>query len=340
VTIYKAAITALITIIAAITADLASAQEVNLPKTPLDQIKERVARGLIHQKIILGRPAPAGAYPFQVSMISASTKKGQEFDGHFCGATFISPTWILTAAHCITEDGDVASPKSIEIYAGSHNFRNGDRIPVKSIYRHPKYVDNFIENDVALLQLVRAPKAGTKYKAIDLIEPSNEAAQTSPGTSVTIIGWGTTENEQLSQVLQHTTVKIVERAECNRNILSKRAKDLDQDLADVEFKFRIAKEKMSAVREAIKATITGNAGPIVTDSMICAGEANPSPTAEQVKDTCQGDSGGPLVGKGPNGTPLQVGIVSWGEGCGVPTVHGVYTRLAKLTDWVKTTARD
>jgi transmembrane serine protease 9 len=338
--IRRIAITALVTITAAMTAELASAQEMNMPKTPLDQIKDRMARGLIRQKIILGHPAPAGAYPFQVSMVRASAKRGEEFDGHFCGATFISPTWILTAAHCITEDGKVTSPKSIDIYAGSQDFRNGERIPVKSIYRHPNFVDNFIENDVALLQLVRAPKAGTKYKAIDLIEPSNEAAQTSPGTSVKIVGWGTTENDQLSQVLQHATIKMVERAECNRNILAKRAKELDQDLADIEFKFRIAREKMSSVRETIKKTITSNAGTIVTESMICAGEPNPSATAEHVKDTCQGDSGGPLVGKGPNGTPVQVGIVSWGEGCGVPTVHGVYTRLGKFTDWVKSTARD
>jgi transmembrane protease serine 9 len=44
-------------------------------------------------------------------------------------------------------------------------------------------------------------------------------------------------------------------------------------------------------------------------------------------DTCQGDSGGPLmVGDGAGGL-LQVGVVSFGTGCGYPTQYGVYARV-------------
>ena len=179
-------------------------------------------RGLIHQKIILGNPAPNGAYPFQVSLINAGANRGQEFDAHFCGATLIAPSWILTAGHCVTEEGRVASPRSIDVYVGSQDFRNGERISVKSVYRHPNFINDFTENDVALLQLSRPPRDGTKYKAIDMIEPLREASYTSSGTPVTIIGWGTTEKDQLSQVLQHATVKMVDRSVCNKNLLAKR----------------------------------------------------------------------------------------------------------------------
>lgn len=310
-------------------------------KTPLDLINERMEKGLVHHKIILGKPAPPGAYPFQVSMISARAKKGQEFDGHYCGAAMIAPTWVLTAGHCVTADDQVAAPRAFDVYVGSQDFHNGDRIPVKSIYRHPDYTP-FLENDVALLQLARPPKQGTKWKAIELIDPAQEATYTKPGTTVTIVGWGTTEQDQLSQVLQHTTVKIVDRAVCNKNLLVSRAKALEDRFGDLNLdaKFRIPEDKISEIRKTFVADVVRNAGTVVTDSMICAGEPDANASAAQVRDTCQGDSGGPLVAKSPSGAPVEVGIVSWGDGCGRPGVHGVYTRLGKLVDWVKTTAKE
>jgi secreted trypsin-like serine protease len=316
-----------------------TAQDTKMPKTPLDLIHERVSNKLIRQKVILGKPAPAGAYPFQVSMLDASVKRGQEFDGHFCGASLIAPTWVLTAAHCVTVEGKIAPPKAIEVYAGSNNFKNGDRIPVKAIFRHPKFTNDYLENDVALLQLARAPKAGTKFQTINLVDPGKETSLTAPGTNVTIMGWGTTELDQGAETLQHASIKMVDRAVCNQNLLTKRTKDLEDDLEGIERRFRIPKDKLSNVREAIVAAVTKNSGTLITDSMICAGEPAPGAAAEQVTDTCQGDSGGPLITTGPDGKPVQVGIVSWGDGCGVPTVHGVYTRLAKFSDWVKDTAR-
>ena len=53
------------------------------------------------------------------------------------------------------------------------------------------------------------------------------------------------------------------------------------------------------------------------------------------KDTCQGDSGGPLVIK-ENNKFIQVGIVSWGRGCGDV---GVYTRVSNYIDWIKKNSR-
>jgi transmembrane serine protease 9 len=336
---YRVAALVLVAAMATVLTEPGEAQSVNAPKTPLDLAKERQAKGLIRPKIILGTPAPAGAYPFQVSVLLAGAKKGQEFDAHICGASFIAPTWILTAGHCVTEDGKVSAPKTLEILAGTQDFRGGDRIPIKSIFRHPKYAEDYLENDVALLQLARAPKAGTKFKTIDIIDATKETTQTSAGSTVTVIGWGTTEKDALSQVLLQATMKMVDRAECNKNLVTSRTKELDEDLGGIAFKFRIPQDKLGAVRDAIKTAVVSNAGTLITDAMICAGEPSPG-QAERVKDACQGDSGGPLIAKAPNGAWIQVGIVSWGDGCGVPTVHGVYTRLAKFADWVKTTARD
>ena len=61
------------------------------------------------------------------------------------------------------------------------------------------------------------------------------------------------------------------------------------------------------------------------DVMFCAGVTGGG------KDSCQGDSGGPLIDQ----SGVQVGIVSWGEGCARATHSGVYTRVGAFGNWIE-----
>ncbi|XP_055903581.1 serine proteinase stubble [Eupeodes corollae] len=63
----------------------------------------------------------------------------------------------------------------------------------------------------------------------------------------------------------------------------------------------------------------------IIDSMLCAGQA--------ARDSCSGDSGGPLM-INEGGTWTQVGIVSWGIGCGKGQYPGVYTRVSAFLPWI------
>uniref|UniRef100_A0A8D2KKH4 Peptidase S1 domain-containing protein n=1 Tax=Urocitellus parryii TaxID=9999 RepID=A0A8D2KKH4_UROPR len=56
---------------------------------------------------------------------------------------------------------------------------------------------------------------------------------------------------------------------------------------------------------------------------------------DEGKDSCQGDSGGPLVCE-YNTTWIQVGIVSWGIGCGRFGYPGIYTEVSYYRDWIVT----
>ncbi|CAH0724813.1 unnamed protein product, partial [Brenthis ino] len=64
----------------------------------------------------------------------------------------------------------------------------------------------------------------------------------------------------------------------------------------------------------------------IVDHMLCAGKAS--------MDSCSGDSGGPLM-VNEGGRWTQVGIVSWGIGCGKGQYPGVYTRVTSFLPWIQ-----
>ncbi|XP_074130664.1 transmembrane protease serine 11G-like [Sminthopsis crassicaudata] len=69
-------------------------------------------------------------------------------------------------------------------------------------------------------------------------------------------------------------------------------------------------------------------GGAVSSGMICAGFLSGK------VDACEGDSGGPLVIP-ENRLWYIIGIVSWGIGCGKENKPGLYTKVARYRDWIK-----
>ncbi|KAF2903038.1 hypothetical protein ILUMI_03135 [Ignelater luminosus] len=68
----------------------------------------------------------------------------------------------------------------------------------------------------------------------------------------------------------------------------------------------------------------------IEDSHICAG-------GEEGKDSCQGDSGGPLMLRDrvkDEENFIAVGVVSFGYGCGIKGVPGVYARVTDYREWI------
>lgn len=65
----------------------------------------------------------------------------------------------------------------------------------------------------------------------------------------------------------------------------------------------------------------------ISEDMIAAGHP------DGIESTCQGDSGGPLVSHSSDEAKL-VGVVSWGEGCGVPLKYSIYGDALHIKGWV------
>ena len=73
-------------------------------------------------------------------------------------------------------------------------------------------------------------------------------------------------------------------------------------------------------------------GSVIATDEICAGY-----TAGGV-DTCQGDSGGPMFRRDNANAWVQVGIVSWGDGCARPNKPGVYTQVSYFASAIASAA--
>lgn len=69
-------------------------------------------------------------------------------------------------------------------------------------------------------------------------------------------------------------------------------------------------------------------GEIHEETMFCAG------TMDGGIDACRGDSGGPLFYY-QDDRPIQVGIVSWGKGCGLEDLPSAYARVSSAYDWIR-----
>lgn len=79
-------------------------------------------------RIVGGDTAEPGQFPYIVSL-----RKGN--NRHFCGASIIRPTWLISAAHCV-----YIGQEGVKAWVGAHNvFDNGTAHDVVQIINHPEY---------------------------------------------------------------------------------------------------------------------------------------------------------------------------------------------------------
>jgi secreted trypsin-like serine protease len=274
-------------------------------------------------RVFGGRQAGDGEYPFQVALLRADSigdNPESQYNSQFCGGSLIAPNWVLTAAHCLSNYGEVVAAASVAVLTGTIDLMQGEPILASRVIVHEGYDEWTLENDIALVELSRPATAGP----VDIDRMSAAAGR------ATVTGWGLTEDGEYPRYLIKSDIEIVPNAQCNNGIKTIYARSLREAVVslgsqygiDADAAGRLGDEMAEALADPLSAT------------MLCAG------LPEGGRDSCYGDSGGPLVTM-LDGKPTQIGIVSWGEGpvdaeikCGHAGVYGVYSRVSSFTGWI------
>ncbi|KAI4534865.1 hypothetical protein MG293_015725 [Ovis ammon polii] len=250
----------------------------------------------VQSRIVGGQECEKHSQPWQVAIYHFSTFQ--------CGGVLVAPQWVLTAAHCKSEN--------YQVWLGRHNlFEDEDTAQFAGVsedFPNPGFNLSLLENhtrqpgedyshDLMLLRLQEPVQLTQDVQVLGL--PTKEPQL---GTTCYASGWGSVKPDECMLASRRCTVEPGHR----------------DDLQCVDLTL-LPNEKCATAHPQE-----------VTDCMLCAGHL------EGGKDTCVGDSGGPLICEG-----MLQGITSWGHiPCGTPNKPSVYTKVIVYLDWINKTMTD
>ncbi|KAJ6656062.1 hypothetical protein lerEdw1_004468 [Lerista edwardsae] len=166
-------------------------------------------------RIVGGEDAEVGEWPWQVSLHA----KDQD-NRHLCGASLISETWLVSAAHCFQQQNFIRyyDPKLWTAFMGLHDQRDlgnsrVQRRGVKRIVTHPNFNDYTYDYDIAVVELDSRVTYTKEIQPICLPEATHEFPA---GKDIWVTGWGATQELGLgANTLQKAQIRVINQTMCN-----------------------------------------------------------------------------------------------------------------------------
>ncbi|KPJ16708.1 Proclotting enzyme [Papilio machaon] len=273
------------------------------------------------ERIVGGHNADLNEWPWIVALFNGGRQ--------FCGGSLIDDIHILSAAHCVAHmtSWDVAR---LTARLGDHNIRTNtetqhEERKIKRVVRHHGFNMQTLYNDVAILTLDKPVKFSKTIRPICL--PSGNRAYAGQYNDVAIL--------TLDKPVKFSkTIRPICLPSGNRAYAGQVATVIGWgSLRESGPQPSVLQEVSIPIWQNAECRLKyGSAAPGgIVDHMICAGKAS--------MDSCSGDSGGPLM-VNEGGRWTQVGVVSWGIGCGKGQYPGVYTRVTAFLPWIQKNSKN
>ncbi|CAF2395363.1 unnamed protein product [Rotaria sp. Silwood2] len=165
----------------------------------------------ILNKIVGGEEAISSSWGWAVSL-------RDDGDNHICGGAIISPKYVVTAAHCVSDQNSLSTGMSVAV--GMNRLSESDTVgqvrKVAEIIQHPRYDDSTHTNDIAVLRLNSSLDLSISASIVRLCLPrinvTSDIGKYPPdSTPLIAIGWGTLffGSQNLPNQLQQVTVNEV-----------------------------------------------------------------------------------------------------------------------------------
>ncbi|WP_053927797.1 S1 family peptidase [Streptomyces chattanoogensis] len=163
------------------------------------------------QAVIGGRPTSTAQAPWTVAVNLWRGTDAYPRSGQFCGGTLVTPTKVITAAHCVADE----APTDLGAVAGRTDLRRhtGAWRRVAKVWIHPRF-GRHLENDIAVLTLDRPMPPG--YTPLP-VATGADGGLYRPGTRARVYGWGLLDDEgREANVLRSADLRVLPDRTCAR----------------------------------------------------------------------------------------------------------------------------